>query len=102
MGHQFEPLLGDQLSGCTADAIRLVLNPHESRLKRIDELKLPLGQLSRLFFRQGRGTFFQNLECGRCVLSIIAGAVSNRRPELLIIISCLFELFQNEFFEFLL
>ena len=83
MRHQFEPLLWNQLSCRTADTVCLVLNPYKSRLKRVDKLKLPLGQLPRLFFRQSRGAFLQDLECGRCILSIIAGTVSNRRPELL-------------------
>lgn len=56
-----ETACGDELARLAADAIRLVLDTHESCLQALDKLHLTLGQTHGLLLGERVGTLFQNL-----------------------------------------
>ena len=103
--HFHQPLLGNELSGRFADAVRLVLDAYERHFEVADEFHLMGCQAAALLFGERSGSLLQHLERRRCVFRIVVGGMGDRGAQQLVVRTRVLKLFQDklpELFEFCL
>ena len=99
MGNCTQTLLRNKLSCHAAYSVGLVLNSDKRGLQVLYETALALREPGCLFTTQSRGSFFEYLECWRCVYSVIVIATYGGKERIIFTLR-IFELGQNQLFEF--
>ena len=103
VGHFHQPLLGNELSGRFADAVRLVLDAYERHFEVADKFHLMGSQTTAFLFGKSCGALLQHLERRRCVFRIVVGGMGDRGAQQLVVRTRVLKLFQDklpELFEF--
>ena len=95
VGHFHQPLLGNELSGRFADAVRLVLDAYERHFEVADKFHLMGSQTTAFLFGKSCSALLQHLERRRCVFRIVVGGMGDRGAQQLVVRARVLKLFSG-------